>query len=129
MNTHEHARLTFARRIEMVKQMTARGLSAPEADIAHGMTAPTARKWLGYYLPAVKLRWLMRRPGSTLAPSGRACQGAAHRRAATPTHAVLAPRRECGRLLCLHGQSRAPACVPPLSRLGSPRNSLLTPHN
>lgn len=50
MNTHKHARLTFARRIEMVKQMTLGGLSAPDAASAHGVTAPTARKWLGRYL-------------------------------------------------------------------------------
>ena len=28
MNTHKHARLTFARRLEMVKQMTLQGLDA-----------------------------------------------------------------------------------------------------
>jgi hypothetical protein len=42
MNTHKHARLTFARRLEMVKQMTSEGL-----DAAQGVTAQTARKWLG----------------------------------------------------------------------------------
>jgi transposase InsO family protein len=50
MNTHKHARLTFARRIEMVKQMTLEGLDAVRAAAAHGVTAPTARKWLGRYL-------------------------------------------------------------------------------
>lgn len=50
MNTHKHARLTFARRIEMVKQMTLGGLDAVRAAAAHGVTAPTARKWLGRYL-------------------------------------------------------------------------------
>ncbi|WP_269633053.1 IS481 family transposase [Pelomonas sp. BJYL3] len=50
MNSHKHARLTYARRIEMVKQMITGGLSAPEAAAAHGVTAPTARKWLGRYL-------------------------------------------------------------------------------
>ncbi|MEO3712552.1 IS481 family transposase [Roseateles flavus] len=50
MNSHKHARLTYARRIEMVKQMTAGVLSAPEAAAAQGVTAPTARKWLGRYL-------------------------------------------------------------------------------
>ena len=50
MNTHKHARLTFARRIEMVKQMIEGGLSAYAAAAAQGVTAPTARKWLGRYL-------------------------------------------------------------------------------
>lgn len=39
MNIHKNARLTLARRIEMVQDITVRGLSAP-----------TARKWLGRYL-------------------------------------------------------------------------------
>lgn len=50
MNTHKHARLTYARRLEMVRQMTEQGLSASEAALAHGVTPPTARKWLGRYL-------------------------------------------------------------------------------
>ncbi|WP_315124672.1 IS481 family transposase [Comamonas antarctica] len=50
MNTHKHARLTFARRLEMVKQMTLLGIDAVQAATAHGVTAPTARKWLGRYL-------------------------------------------------------------------------------
>ena len=50
MNTHKHARLTFARRLEMVKQMTMEGLDAARAAAAQGVTAQTARKWLGRYL-------------------------------------------------------------------------------
>ena len=50
MNSHKHARLTYARRLEMVKQMTEWGWSAPEAGAAHGVTSATARKWLGRYL-------------------------------------------------------------------------------
>jgi transposase InsO family protein len=50
MNTHKHARLTFARRLQMVRQMTEAGLSAGEAATEHGVTPPTARKWLGRYL-------------------------------------------------------------------------------
>lgn len=50
MNTHKHARLTFARRLEMVKQMTLHGFDAVQAAAAHGVTAPTVRKWLGRYL-------------------------------------------------------------------------------
>ncbi|MFE8647308.1 IS481 family transposase, partial [Sphingomonas sp. NCPPB 2930] len=50
MNTHKHARLTFARRLEMVKQMTLQGLDAVQAGALQGVTAQTARKWLGRYL-------------------------------------------------------------------------------
>jgi transposase InsO family protein len=50
MNTHKNARLTFARRIELVRDMTESGLSPVAAGLAHGVSAPTARKWLGRYL-------------------------------------------------------------------------------
>ncbi|WP_298429225.1 IS481 family transposase [Ottowia sp.] len=50
MNSHKHARLTYARRLEMVRQMTECGASASQAALAHGVTPPTARKWLGRYL-------------------------------------------------------------------------------
>ena len=50
MNTHKHARLTFARRLEMVKDLTEGGLSTTDAALKHGVTPPTARKWLGRYL-------------------------------------------------------------------------------
>lgn len=49
MNTHKHARLTFARRLEMVNQMLA-GAGAAEAALAHGVTAATARKWHARFL-------------------------------------------------------------------------------
>ena len=50
MNSHKHARLTYARRLEMVRQMIEQGLSAGEAALAHGVTPPTARRWVGRYL-------------------------------------------------------------------------------
>jgi transposase-like protein len=50
MNSHKHARLTYARRLEMVQQMTEMNWAASEAAAAHGVTAATARKWLGRYL-------------------------------------------------------------------------------
>jgi len=50
MNTHKHARLTFLRRLEMVEDITKRGLSAAQSAAAHGVSAVTARKWLGRYL-------------------------------------------------------------------------------
>jgi transposase InsO family protein len=52
MNSHKNARLTYVRRIEMVRDITQRGLSVPQAACAHGVSAPTARKWLGRYLVA-----------------------------------------------------------------------------
>jgi len=50
MDTHKHARLTFARRPEMVKELTEGGLSTTEAAVKHGVTATMVRKWLGRYL-------------------------------------------------------------------------------
>ena len=50
MNTHKNARLTYARRIEMVQDITERAMSVAEAAAAQRVTAPTARKWLGRYL-------------------------------------------------------------------------------
>lgn len=50
MNTHKNARLTFLRRLEMVDDITKRGLAASEAAAKHGVTAVTARKWHGRYL-------------------------------------------------------------------------------
>lgn len=50
MNSHKHARLTYARRQEMVQQMTEMNWSAGEAAAAHGVTPATARKWLGRFL-------------------------------------------------------------------------------
>ena len=50
MNTHKNARLTFARRLQMVRDITQGGLSACEAAERHGVTPPTARKWLGRFL-------------------------------------------------------------------------------
>ncbi|WDD90288.1 IS481 family transposase (plasmid) [Burkholderia sp. FERM BP-3421] len=50
MNTHKNARLTFARRLEMVQEITESGSSVPQAAVDHGVTAPTVHKWLGRYL-------------------------------------------------------------------------------
>jgi transposase len=50
MNTHKNARLTFARRLEMVQDITERGLSQGAAALAQGVSVPTVRKWLGRYL-------------------------------------------------------------------------------
>lgn len=50
MNTHKNARLTYLRRLDMVQDLTEGGLSAAEAASKHGVSAVTARKWLGRYL-------------------------------------------------------------------------------
>ena len=50
MNIHKNARLSLARRIELIQDITQRGLSACQAAALHGVTPPTARKWLGRYL-------------------------------------------------------------------------------
>ena len=50
MNTHKNARLTYLRRLEMVQDITERGVSPAEAAARHGVSAVTARKWLGRYL-------------------------------------------------------------------------------
>ena len=50
MNTHKNARLTYARRLEMVLSMTGQGLSVNAAADLAGVSEPTARKWLGRYL-------------------------------------------------------------------------------
>jgi len=50
MNTHKNARLTYARRIEMVRDVVDRGMTPCAAAAAHGVSAPTARKWVGRYL-------------------------------------------------------------------------------
>lgn len=50
MNIHKNARLSLARRIELVQDISVRGLSVIQAAEQHGVTPPTARKWLGRYL-------------------------------------------------------------------------------
>lgn len=48
MNVHKNARLTFVRRLEMVKSTTEGMLTAAAAEV--GVSEPSARKWLGRYL-------------------------------------------------------------------------------
>lgn len=50
MNRHKHARLTYVRRLEMVRELTVKGLSTAEVAARFAVTAPTVRKWLGRYL-------------------------------------------------------------------------------
>jgi transposase InsO family protein len=50
MNTHKNARLTFARRLELVMDVLERGFTLCTAAAAYNVSAPTARKWVGRYL-------------------------------------------------------------------------------
>ena len=49
MNTHKNARLTFARRLELVQSVIRQRLNYSAAAAAQGVTEPTARKWVGRY--------------------------------------------------------------------------------
>ena len=50
MDAHKNARLTYLCRIELVHDITEQSMSVPRAAAVHGVTAATARKWLGRYL-------------------------------------------------------------------------------
>jgi transposase InsO family protein len=50
MNIHKNARLTFVRRQDLVRDMIEHQLSPVAAGAKHGVSAPTARKWLGRFL-------------------------------------------------------------------------------
>lgn len=50
MNIHKNARLTFARRLEMVQDVTERKLTHAAAAANHAVSVPTVRKWVGRFL-------------------------------------------------------------------------------
>jgi transposase len=50
MNTHKNARLTFARRMQLVRSILDQDLDPAVAAAQQGVSAPTARKWLGRFL-------------------------------------------------------------------------------
>jgi transposase InsO family protein len=50
MNIHKNARLTVSRRLEMVLEITQTGVTPAAAARRAGVSAPTARKWLGRFL-------------------------------------------------------------------------------
>ena len=50
MNIHKNARLTFVRRQDLVRDMIEQQLTPAAAGAKHGVSAPTARKWLGRFL-------------------------------------------------------------------------------
>jgi transposase InsO family protein len=50
MNVHKNARLTFSRRLEMVHDILLKGFTPCTAAAVHGVSEPSARKWVGRYL-------------------------------------------------------------------------------
>jgi transposase InsO family protein len=50
MNIHKNARLTFARRSEMVQDVLERKLTHAAAAAKHAVSVPTVRKWVGRFL-------------------------------------------------------------------------------
>ena len=50
MNIHQNARLTLARRLEMVQDVLERKLRPAAAAVRHDVSVPTVRKWVGRYL-------------------------------------------------------------------------------
>jgi len=57
MNTHKNARLTFARRMKLVQDIVSRGRTPCAGAAAHGVSAPTARTWLGRFGAGCYRRW------------------------------------------------------------------------
>jgi transposase InsO family protein len=50
MNIHKNARLTLARRLEMVRDVIGRRMNRAAAASAYGVSVPTVRKWVARYL-------------------------------------------------------------------------------
>jgi transposase InsO family protein len=50
MNTHKNARLTFARRMQLVRSILDQELDPAAAAAEQRVSVPTAKKWLGRYL-------------------------------------------------------------------------------
>jgi transposase InsO family protein len=50
MNIHKNARLTVIRRLELVRDIVLNGFTPCAAAAVHGVTSPSARKWVGRYL-------------------------------------------------------------------------------
>ena len=68
MNIHKNARLTYARRLEMVQLMTQAEVPPSAAAAAMGVTVSTARKWLGRYLAGGQEALLDRSSRPALSP-------------------------------------------------------------
>ena len=75
MNIHKNARLTFARRLEMVQDVTEGKLTHAAAAANHAVSVPTVRKWVGRFLTqgAADLRDASSRPHASLKRGGLSC--------------------------------------------------------
>lgn len=114
MNIHKNARLTYARRIEMVRNMVELGLRPVQAAAEAGVSEPTARKWLGRFLALGEagLRDSSSRPGRSpraIAPSQAAAIVELRRRRLTQARIAQAlgvSKSTVGRILSRAGLSR-----------------------
>ncbi len=114
MNIHKNARLTLARRLEMVQDMLHKGFTPCAAAAVHGVSEPTARKWLGRYLAEGEagLRDRSSRPAlspNRIAPAKALTIVELRRRRLTQeriAHAVGVSKSTVGRVLKRAGLSR-----------------------
>jgi transposase InsO family protein len=93
MNIHKNARLTLARRLEMVQDVVVHRLSYAAAAVAHGVSVPTVRKWVGRFLSqgAAGLRDASSRPRqSPRAIASRTALAIIELRRRYLTHATIA---------------------------------------
>jgi len=103
MNIHKNARLTFARRLEMVQDVLQRKLRPSAAAARHDVSVPTARKWIGRYL----VQGTPRVGEPHAGPRGTPEQSAS--RAGLPAIADRRPRARSVR-------GPVPRCAPPTHR-------------
>jgi len=107
MNIHKNARLTLARRLEMVQDVVDRKLTYAAAAAAHGVSVPTVRKWVGRFLScgAIGLRDASSRPqASPRAIASKTALGIVELRRRYLAHAAIAralgkPASTVGRVL------------------------------
>jgi transposase InsO family protein len=93
MNIHKNARLTIARRLEMVHDVVERKRTYAAAAEAHGVSVPTVRKWVGRFLSqgAAGLRDASSRPQvSPRALAGKTAVAIIELRRRFLTHAAIA---------------------------------------
>ena len=93
MNIHKNARLTLARRLEMVQDVVDRKLTYAAAAAAHGVSVPTVRKWVGRFLScgAIGLRDASSRPqASPRAIASKTALGIVELRRRYLAHAAIA---------------------------------------
>ena len=114
MNIHKNARLTLARRIEMVRRIVEDKLTPAEAAAEAGVSEPTARKWLGRFLAGGEPGLLDRRsrphvsPGRISSAKALAIEELRRRRLtqARIAQAIGVSKSTVGRVLARAGLSR-----------------------